>query len=84
MVDYINDFLGKVITKCGKDIGFDLFKALCSVACAFITQNILLTLFYIFVTTLFDILTRIYEEISLENIIKIIFKINNIFKYIFL
>lgn len=81
-MSYINGFLGKIIEKCGKDIGFELFKALCSAACAFITQNIGLTLFYIFGTTLFDIITKIYEEINLENIIRKMFKIKNKFKYI--
>ncbi len=78
----INEWLGKIIKKCGKDIGFELCKALCSAACAFITQNIVMTLFYIFFTTLFDILTKIYEDISLENIINKIFKVKNTIKYI--
>ena len=56
-MSYINEWLGKIIRKCGIDIIFELFKALCSVACAFITQDIWLTLIYIFGTTLFDIFT---------------------------
>lgn len=81
-MNYINEWLGKIIRKCGIDIIFEFFKALCSVACAFITQNIWLTLIYIFGTTLFDIFTRIYNELSLDKIINKIFKTNNVVKYI--
>lgn len=81
-MNYINEWFGKIINKCGKDIGFELFKALCSASCAFITNSIWWTLFYIVVTTLFDILTKIYEEVSLGKIVNKIFKMNNIVKYI--
>lgn len=78
----INEWCGKIIKKCGKDIGFEFFKAICSASCAFITKSIGLTLFYILGTTLFDILTKISEEVSLGEIINKIFKANNIAKYI--
>ena len=81
-MSYINEWLGKIIKKCGKDVGFELFKALCSASCAFITKSIGWTLFYILGTTLFDILNKIYEEVSLGRIVNKIFKMNNIVKYI--
>lgn len=80
-VETMNEFLGNIIEKYGKDVGFALVKAVCSAMCAFITNNILITLIYIFFTTAIDVLAVTYEEVRLENIVNKIFKIKDIVLY---
>lgn len=79
--------MNELITKILKDkpvlwrIFFILLNALFSILCAFITQDIILTILFIIGTAIIDILAVIYIYLNLEERINKIFKSK--YKYLF-
>ncbi len=58
-------------------------SAFCSVLCAVITQNIIITVIYILITALIDIIVAVDKYIHWGNAIVRMFRIKNSYKYLF-